>query len=303
MAYVDLQVNGFMGVDFNDPSLDPAAIVTAARHMRAGGVESALATIITGPLDKMCVCIAKLSEAIDTQPEVAETIAGVHIEGPFISGVRGYVGAHPPDCVLRDDLVAMEQLLAAGGRHVRLVTLAPEIDCQGKLTRHLHERKIHVAAGHTDAQLDDLERGIEAGLQLFTHIGNACPMEMHRHDNIFQRAISLAPRLKYTFIADGWHLPTFVVKNLMRCVPLENLAVVSDAIAAAGLGPGEFQLGNLCVKVGEDRCARSPDGQNFVGAASTMADADHWLTRTVGISSADRSMLLYDNPKRWFSFR
>ncbi len=97
-----------------------------------------------------------------------------------------------------------------------------------------------IAAGHTDASVAQLQRAIDAGLQLFTHIGNACPQICHRHDNILQRAMSLAPQLKITFIADGWHLPSFVVQNLLRCAPLENLAVVSDAIAAAGLVPASF---------------------------------------------------------------
>ena len=303
MRYVDLQVNGFMGVDFNDPQVDEACIAQAARAMRADGVESGLATIITGPLDAMCACLAKLAHAIDTQPVVAETISGLHVEGPFISRERGYVGAHPPECVLEDDLAAIDRLLAAGGGHVRLVTLAPEVDRQARLTRHLVDRRILVAAGHTDAQVEDLERCIDAGLKLFTHIGNACPLQVHRHDNILQRALSLAPRLKYTFIADGWHLPTFVVRNLLRCATLENLAVVSDAIAAAGLGPGEFQLGGRRVKVGADRCARSPDGEHFVGAASSMADADRWLTTAIGLDAADRQRLLYDNPKQWLAAR
>ena len=275
-GYVDLQVNGFMGVDFNDPKLDEASIVRAAQQMRLGGVEAALATIITGPLDAMCACISNIARAIESNPEVAQTIPGLHVEGPFISPEKGYVGAHPADCVLGDDVSALSQLLAAGRGRVRLVTLAPEVDPQSKLIRHLVERSILVAAGHTNAQVDELERAIDAGLEYFTHVGNACPMQTHRHDNILQRALSVSPRLKYTFIADGWHLPTFVVKNLIRLVGLDNLAVVSDAIAAAGLGPGEFQLGDRRVKVGADRCARSPDGQNFVGAASPMADADRW---------------------------
>jgi N-acetylglucosamine-6-phosphate deacetylase len=124
-------------------------------------------------------------------------------------------------------------------------------------------------------------------------------MIVHRHDNILQRALSLAPRLRYTFIADGWHLPSFVVKNLLKCASIEHLAVVSDAIAAAGLGPGEFQLGDRRVKVGADRCARSPNGEHFVGAASTMADAHQWLLETVGLSDAQCHQLLYTNPKQW----
>lgn len=299
--YVDLQVNGFMGVDFNDPHLPAEELLKAARTMREDGVESALATIITGRLDAMCACIRKVAVAIDEWPEVAKTIAGLHIEGPFLSPVKGYIGAHPADCVLGDNVSALDQLLESGQGHIKLVTLAPEVDPQNKLTKHLVERGILVAAGHTDATVDQLQRAIDAGLQLFTHIGNACPQVCHRHDNILHRAMSLAPQLKITFIADGWHLPSFVVKNLLRCATLEHLAVVSDAIAAAGLGPGEFQLGDRRVKVGADKCARSPDGEHFVGAASTMADADKWLAETVGLSDADRQTLLSDNPRRWLA--
>ena len=299
MKYVDLQVNGFMGVDYNDPQLPQAEILKSAQSMRNDGVETALATIITGPLDAMCQCIANVARAIDEQPEVAQTIGGLHIEGPFLSPVKGYIGAHPADCVLGDDVAALDRLLEAGRGHVKLVTLAPEVDPQSKLTKHLVQQGILVAAGHTDASVEQLQRAIDAGLQLFTHIGNACPQVCHRHDNILQRAMSLASQLKITFIADGWHLPSFVVKNLLRCATLEHLAVVSDAIAAAGLGPGEFQLGDRRVKVGADKCARSPDGEHFVGAASTMADADKWLTDVVGLSASDRQTLLYDNPRKW----
>lgn len=299
LRYVDLQVNGFMGVDFNNPALDEQSIVRAAHEMRRGGVEVALATIITGPLDAMCACIRKIACAINTVPEVAATIGGLHVEGPFISPEKGYVGAHPANCCLGDDLHALDRLLDAGSGHVRLVTLAPEVDPQSRLTRHLVDQRILVAAGHTNAQVDQLERAIDSGLTLFTHVGNACPQQTHRHDNILQRAMSLAPRLKYTFIADGWHLPSFVVKNLVRLAGMQNLAVVSDAIAAAGLGPGEFQLGDRRVKVGPDRCARSPDGEHFVGAASTMSDADQWLGEVIGLSASDRNQLLYTNPKNW----
>ncbi len=152
--------------------------------MRADGVETALATVITGPLDAMCQCIGKVAEAIEQQPEVAQTIGGLHIEGPFLSPVKGYIGAHPANCVLGDDVAALDRLLDAGRGHVKLVTLAPEVDPHSRLIKHLVARNILVAAGHTDASVDQLQGAIDAGLGLFTHIGNACPQICHRHDNI-----------------------------------------------------------------------------------------------------------------------
>lgn len=297
--YVDLQVNGFMGIDFNDPATSVADIARAAELMKADGVETALPTVITGPLGDMSRCLANIRDAVDEFPIAREVFVGIHVEGPFISSVKGYVGAHPVDAVRVDDLEALERLLAAGGGLVKLMTLAPEADPHCRLIRRLVQDRILVAAGHTDASVDQLQRAIDAGLQLFTHIGNACPQMMHRHDNIIHRALSLAAQLKYTFIADGWHLPSFVVKNLLQLVGIERLSVVSDAICAAGLGPGEFQLGARKIRVGTDKCARSPDGEHFVGAASTMHDNDLWLTEKVSLTAQQRHMLLYENPRSW----
>ncbi len=297
--YVDLQINGYMGVDFNDPRVTVEQVCKAAEAMQADGVETALATFITGPLDAMCQCIQTVRTAIEQDARAGKLFNGMHIEGPFLSPKSGYIGAHPAKDVQGCDVRKLERLLDAGGPWVKYVTLAPEVDCDAIMTRELVSRKILVAAGHTDASLEELNRCIDKGLTLFTHIGNACPMQVHRHDNIIQRALSLAGRLRYTFIADGWHLPDFLVHNLLAMVPLDRLAVVSDAISAAGLGPGEYQLGPRLVKIGADRCARSPDGQHFVGAASKMVDADRWLTENVVESLDIRQKLLYENPRKW----
>jgi N-acetylglucosamine-6-phosphate deacetylase len=267
--------------------------------MLADGVTSALATFITGPVDAMCRCIRTVCRAIESDARARSLLTGLHVEGPFLSPKVGFIGAHPAECVQASDLRVLGQILDAGGQWIRYFTLAPEIDVDGSMTAELVKRRILVAAGHTDASIDELLRCIDCGLSLFTHLGNACPMQVHRHDNIIQRALSLADRLRYTFIADGWHLPDFFVRNLLKLIPLDRLAVVSDAISAAGLGPGEYQLGKRLVKIGPDRAARSPDGQHFVGAASKMVDADRWLAQRVCADPHVRRQLLYDNPRLW----
>lgn len=299
--YVDLQVNGYMGVDFNDPEVSVEAVCRAAEAMQADGVESALATFITAPVEAMCKCMLTVCQAIESDSKARSLFKGLHIEGPFLSPKPGYIGAHPAECVQASDLRVLGRILDAGGAWVRYFTLAPEIDRDGALTTELARRNILVAAGHTDATVDELSQCIDCGLSLFTHLGNACPMQVHRHDNIIQRALSLSDRLRYTLIADGWHLPDFLVRNLLKWVPLDRLAVVSDAISAAGLGPGEYQLGKRLVKIGADRAARSPDGQHFVGAASKMVDADRWLSRHVCPDLSIRKRLLYDNPRCWLA--
>lgn len=299
--YVDLQVNGYVGVDFNDPETTPVDLKKAALAMAEHGVTLALPTVITGDLERMCRCITNLRRTIEADAEVAAVFQGLHIEGPFISKQPGYIGAHPMQDALPQDLRALEKICDAGGPWTRLLTLAPEIDIQGRMTKFCDERGILVAAGHTDASLDQIDQCLEAGLQLFTHLGNGCPKQMDRHDNIIYRAVSRADRLKFSLIADGFHVPQLLFGLLLKWLPPENIAVVSDAISAAGLGPGTYKLGQRSVTIGPDRAARDPGGQHFVGSASTMADANRWLTDVMRMSATQRQQLLNSNPAHWLA--
>lgn len=301
LGYVDLQINGYVGVDFNDPQTKPAEISRAAVAMAESGVAVALPTVITASAESMVQCITNIVRAVESDALTARMFQGIHVEGPFISPVKGFIGAHPPRHALSENLQVLEQLVEAGNGLVRLLTLAPEIDNQGKLTRYCSERGILVAAGHTDANLEQLDTCLAAGLQLFTHLGNGCPKQMDRHDNIIYRALSRADRLRFTLIADGFHVPELLFRNLLRWVPLERLAVVSDAISAAGLGPGTYQLGERMVSIGNDRAARDPSGEHFVGSASSMRDADQWLDGVLHLSDPVRKQLLRDNPLAWLS--
>jgi N-acetylglucosamine-6-phosphate deacetylase len=297
-GYVDLQVNGYKGIDFNDPDTGPAQILSAAEAMIADGVTTAMPTVITGSLEAMCRCITNLRAAIENNASIASIFCGIHLEGPFLSPMPGYIGAHPVQHARACDTQALEQLLDCSGHWVKLVTLAPEVDVHAELTKICRDRKIIVAAGHTDASLGQLEKCVDAGLSLFTHLGNGCPRLMDRHDNIIYRALRLRDRLRYSLIADGFHIPQLLFEHLLDWIPLDNLLVVSDAISAAGLGPGVYQLGGRQVNIGPDKAARDASGEHFVGAASSMRDADQWLTETLRLNLQDRRRLLVENPLR-----
>ncbi|GIW97536.1 MAG: N-acetylglucosamine-6-phosphate deacetylase [Pirellulaceae bacterium] len=297
--YVDLQVNGYVGVDFNDPHTPLHRIHEAAEAMRKDGVVAALPTIITGAADVMIGCMSKLVQAIEEQEETRALFRGIHMEGPFLSPVPGYIGAHPVEHARPQDLDLLGRLCDAAGDHLRLVTLAPEVDRGGRMTRFLTQRGIVVAAGHTDASLDQLRCALDEGLQLFTHLGNGCPRKMDRHDNILWRAMRLRDRLKITLIADGFHVPAVVFPTLLEWFGGDRVAVVSDAISAAGLGPGTYQLGSRSVVIGPDRACRDASGEHFVGSASRMQDAERWLADTLQLELATRRQLLFDNPRSW----
>jgi N-acetylglucosamine-6-phosphate deacetylase len=225
-------------------------------------------------------------------------IAGIHIEGPFLSPLQGYRGAHPLDAIVPADVDQMNRLLDAGGGLTKLVTLAPEHDEGFRVTRMLASKGIRVSAGHCDPTLDQLHAAIDAGVSLFTHLGNGCPMQLHRHDNIIQRVLSLREKLWICFIADCVHVPTPALANYIRLVGIDHTIVVTDAIAPAGFGPGRFKLGRWDLLIGDDMVARAPDGSHFVGAAITMNQSVNNLVQKVGLSQSEAMQLVTTNPRR-----
>ena len=114
-----------------------------------------------------------------------------------------------------------------------------------------------------------LAAACDNGLKMFTHVGNGCPMQMHRHDNIIQRALSLRDRLWLCFIPDGVHIEFFALQNYLRSAGVERSIFVTDAISASRLGPGRFTLAGWDIVIGDDLVARSPDGSHFVGSTVT----------------------------------
>jgi len=295
--YIDLQINGYAGADFNSPELTDAEMHESCRLLREDGVAGVLATVITDELPRMEAQWARLADMRRRDPLVRQVVWGFHIEGPFINATAGYVGAHPPQCVRPADVDSMKRLLDAAEGLTRLVTLAPENDPGMKTTEFLARQNILVAAGHCDPSLDQLRAAIDAGLSMVTHLGNGCPMLMHRHDNIIQRAISLRDRLTLCFIADGAHIPLFTLKNYLDLIGLERTVVVTDAIMAARLGPGRYTLGAQSVDIGDDLVARSPDSSHFMGSTATMPRMVALLAGPLGLSRAEIRRLLVENPR------
>ncbi|EGF24332.1 hypothetical protein [Rhodopirellula baltica] len=298
MNHVDLQVNGYAGVDFNGNELSTEQVKHACDVMRSHEVDRCLATVITDSMNAMCARISRIVDAIEADDEVAKTIAGIHVEGPFLSPLDGYAGAHPKSEIRAATIDDAERLLDAGRGHVRLVTLAPEQDPNGITTRWLHERGIIVAAGHTNASLDELDVAIDSGLSMFTHLGNACPSSIPRHDNIVQRVLSRASRLSISFIADGFHIPMMALGNYLQCVPDKNIVIVSDAISAAGLGPGTYALAGQNVHVDDDGAAWAECRTHFAGCATSVQTMAEKLRQELKIDEARIRAWTQTNPAR-----
>ena len=225
MPYFDLQVNGYSGIDFNGSALEVDRLQEMCNRLASQGVSGILATIITDSIPVMVMRLQRLAKILGDHVDLRQIIHGIHIEGPFINASPGYRGAHPEDAIIPASVSVMEQLLDAADGFTALVTLAPECDAGLRVTRMLAESNIVVSAGHTNASRDDLLASIDAGLTMFTHLGNGCPASIPRHDNIVQRALSLRENLWLCFIADGVHIPFYALRNYLDLVGIDKSIV------------------------------------------------------------------------------
>jgi N-acetylglucosamine-6-phosphate deacetylase len=298
MDPLDLQLNGYKGIDFNADGLSASALRQACEAVRADGGGRMLATIITDRLDRMVSRIGRLAELRATDPLIADVMAGIHVEGPFISPLPGFVGAHPAEHVIPATLDAADLLVAAGRGLVRLVTLAPEHDAGQATTRWLAGQGIVVSAGHCDPSADTLSLAIDAGLSAFTHLGNGCPLQLHRHDNVIQRALAADALRWIMLIPDGVHLPSSLVRTIVRVVGIDRVIAVSDATAAGGMGPGRFSLAGQDVVVDADGAAWAADRSHLVGSTASMARIRTVLREDVGLSAAEIEQVTAVNPAR-----
>jgi N-acetylglucosamine-6-phosphate deacetylase len=295
-GYVDLQVNGYADVDFNADELSAERVAAVCERLRTEGVAGILATVITADLDAMCRRLANICRVRNDDSNVADMIWGIHIEGPFLNEEPGYIGAHPRAAARPADVETAKRLLDAAGGVTRIVTLAPERDEHARVTNFLAEQGIRVSAGHCNPTLDQLRASIDAGLSLFTHLGNGCPALLPRHDNIVQRTLSLAEHLFIGFIADGVHVPFFALGNYLDCCGIDRAFVVTDAICGAGLGPGEYTIGEQRLVVDENLATWSADRTHLMGSAGTMVRSAENLQRALNLDENEIRTLLVDNP-------
>lgn len=296
-GYFDLQVNGYGGIDFNSEELTLEGLQKACRMLVDDGADGMLGTIITEKIPLMKSRLAKMVELREQDPFIKQVIPGFHIEGPFLNETPGYKGAHPVDAIHPANEDEMKQLLDAAGGLTRIVTLAPERDPGLKVTRMLAKQGITVSIGHANPTADQLDAAIDAGASMWTHLGNGCPMEVHRHENVVQLALSRADKLWLCFIADGAHVSFTALGNYLKLAG-DRAIIVSDAMTAAGLGPGTYTLGRWTLKIGDDLVARAPDGSHLVGAALAMAPAADRLRAALPELAGNIEKWMVTNPRK-----
>jgi N-acetylglucosamine-6-phosphate deacetylase len=294
-GFFDLQVNGFAGVDFNRPGRTPEELARAVAALRATGVTRFLPTLITSSLAHFASCAAALAEFDDAAGGAA--MAGIHMEGPYISPADGPRGAHPREDVAPASIEDFKRRQEAAQGRIVLVTLAPEVEGAMELIEHLVGQNVRVAIGHTAATPEQIRDAVRAGATLSTHLGNGCANLVARHPNFIWEQLA-ADELTASFIVDGHHLPPATVKAMVRAKTPARSVLVTDAIAAAGCAPGRYQLGHLEVELSAEGRVAAPGAPNLAGSALAMNDAVANAVRFTGLALDEVLPLATTQPAR-----
>jgi N-acetylglucosamine-6-phosphate deacetylase len=291
-GFFDLQVNGFAGVDFNDPATGGEAIAGALQRMRATGVTRCLPTLITSPLEEFTACARALTAL--QHPAVA----GIHMEGPYISPADGARGAHRRAHVAAASIDGFNRRQDVCDGNIRLVTLAPEVPGALALIEHLAAAGVRVAIGHTAASPGQIGDAVKAGATLATHLGNGCAQMLPRHPNVIWELLA-ADEIHASLIVDGHHLPPSTVKAMVRAKGVARTILVTDAIAAAGCAPGTFAIGEVACQVSEDGRVSLPGTPYLAGSALTMDKAVQNSVRFAGVTLDEAAAMASSNPARF----
>lgn len=270
-GFFDLQVNGFGGVDFNAGGLTGDRVDEALERMRATGVTRCLPTLITSSFERFAANAGVIARASSS------VIAGIHMEGPYLSPEDGARGAHRRDCVIPASVDDFKRRQDAAGGRILLVTLAPEVPGATTLIEHITASGVRVAIGHTAATPQQIDAAIAAGATLSTHLGNGCAQMLPRHPNVIWEQLA-SDALFASLIVDGHHLPAATVKAMVRAKGEHRTILITDAIAAAASAPGRYTIGDVECHLDRTGRVSLPGTPYLAGSALTM---DRAIANTV----------------------
>jgi N-acetylglucosamine-6-phosphate deacetylase len=269
---MDVQVNGFGGVDFQAENLTEADLTHAVHEIQAAGCTRFLLTLITDEWSRMMAKLRHLREVRAGSARLQHALAGWHIEGPFLSAEPGFHGAHDP-ALMRDPTPELiHELRTLTEDDLVLLTLAPERPGAIEAIKLATSLGIVVSLGHTNADGDTLSQALAAGATGFTHLGNGCPLMLDRADNILWRAFETRGPM-FSVIPDRIHVSPPLFRLIHQVLPVESLIYVTDAVAAAGAPVGRYHLGQLEIEASPDGVVRSPEHLNLAGSALRPVEA------------------------------
>jgi len=305
---IDIQINGYNSVSFSlagaEGTLEEGGELTISdvKKVTEGlwkeGTTTYFPTLTTNSQDLLLKNIAILAKAKD-EPTIMGSIAGFHLEGPYISAIDGYRGAHPKEHVRLPDWKEFLELYKASGEKILIVTLAPEVNNALKFIRKCREKGIIVSLGHQNGSSEIIKQAIDNGAGMATHLGNGCAGLINRHLNPIWPQLA-NDRLMISFICDGFHLPSEVIQVFYKVKGADNIVITSDITSYAGMPPGEYKIktGETIIKTPDGNLRFSGQEGGLYGSASPLTKGVGHIMKVTGCSLAKAIQMTTSNPAR-----
>ena len=295
-GWIDLQVNGFAGVDYNAPDALHEEIGRSIRVLFSTGVTRFFPTIITGPAERMAGALANLAVARRELPE-GRAMEGFHMEGPHISPEEGARGAHPAEYVRPPDIDEYRRWQEVAEGNVKIVTVSPEWPSITAYIEEVVSDGVVISIGHTKATTEQIDDAVRAGATMSTHLGNGAPFMIPRFPNYIWDQLA-NDRLTAGFIVDGIHLPASYVKVALRAKGTDRSFFVTDAVMPAGCEPGPYVLGTVAVTLHPGERVTLRDSERLAGSASRIDRGVENLMRQGEVSLPEAMAMVTRNPAR-----
>ena len=305
---IDIQINGYNSISFSlegseqvlkgGGELTTEDVKKVTEALWEEGVTTYFPTLTTNSQDLLLRNLAILARAKD-EPSLLGSIPGFHLEGPYISPIDGYRGAHPLEHVRESDWYEFLELYKASGEKVLLVTVAPETEGAFDFIRKCREMGIVVSLGHHNGSAEIIKQAIDNGADMATHLGNGCAGLINRHLNPIWPQLA-DDRLMISFICDGFHLPSEVIQVFYKVKGADNIIITSDITSYAGMPSGEYKIktGETIVKTPDGNLKFSGQEGGLYGSASPLVKGVGHIMKVTGCSLAKAIQMSATNPAR-----
>ncbi len=277
---VDLQINGYLGMDFNTLPIADGLVIEATKVIFSQGVTSYYPTVITNSVDAIEQAVAAIAAQCRQDALTDQAVQGIHVEGPFISAEDGPRGAHDKQYVQAPDWDAFCRWQEAAEGRIKIITLSPEWPGSTEFIRKCSESGVTVSIGHSSATPEQIREAVAAGARMSTHFGNGAHLMLPRHPNYLWEQLA-QDDLWTCLIGDGFHLPESVLKVAMA-VKQEKALLVSDAVYLAGMKPGEYEthIGGKVILNESGKLHLASNDKILAGSAQMLPWGIEHLTRT-----------------------
>ncbi len=300
-GFIDLQVNGYLGVDFSSKELSEEKFIWASLKLLNNGTLAFLPTLITSSKSLYKKNLRIISKCMEHK-ELKNRILGIHLEGPFISEKDGAVGAHNKKHTRKPSIKFLKKLIKYSNNNIKLITLAPELENSKELIDYANKHNITVSAGHHLANLVQITAFSNNKGKALTHFGNGIPNFLPRHENGILSGL-LDSNLSLMLVGDGHHLPKSFIELVKKMKKIEKLIFVSDASPISGLKAGNYTtLGNNVV-LEENGKLHNKEKKCLVGSSATMIECANFLLQNKIVTLKDLYIMMYKNPLKLINIK